>query len=467
MQLLHSPARTRAVFDDPNLLAHAGLAPLMAVAERAGLAESLAGVRPASPCGTNAAAKAACLVAGMAAGADSIDDMDLLRDGAMDTVFGGVRAPSTLGSHLRTYTWGNVRQLDAAHRQFTAVLAEDPRLLPGREELAFIDIDSTQHRVYGYQKEGAAFGHAKVHSKPVLVKGLNPLISIISTPLAAPVLGPVRLRGGNAGSARGAATLAAEAIGTARACGCTGKILVRFDSAYYTSAVIRTVRRKKAYFSVTVPMNSSIKAAIGRIPEDAWTAIAYPQAIWDDQLSCWVSDAEVAEIQYTAFASKKKSEQVTARLIVRRVRARNEKAAEGQGELFPVWRHHAVLTDSPFELVQAEGQHRDHALVEQVIADLGAGPLAHLPSGVFNANAAWLVIAAIAHNLLRAAGTRAGRRYAKARTATIRRDLIAMPARTARHGRGHLTLHLPEGHHREQSWLNLWTKACGPPARAA
>ena len=169
----------------------------------------------------------------------------------------------------------------------------------------------------------------------LLVKGLNPLISIISTPLAAPVLGPVRLRGGNAGSARGAATLAAEAIGTARACGCTGKILVRFDSAYYTSAVIRTVRRKKAYFSVTVPMNSSIKAAIGRIPEDAWTAIAYPQAIWDDQLSCWVSDAEVAEIQYTAFASKKKSEQATARLIVRRVRARNEKAAEGQGELFP------------------------------------------------------------------------------------------------------------------------------------
>ena len=310
-------------------------------------------------------------------------------------------------------------------------------------------------------------GHAKIHSKPVLVKGLNPLISIISTPLSAPVLGPVRLRGGNAGPARGAASLAAEAIGTAREAGCTGKILVRFDSAYYTSAVIRTVRRNKTYFSVTVPMNSSIRAAIGRIPEDAWTAIEYPQAIWDDQLSCWVSDAEVAEIQYTAFASRKKSEQVTARLIVRRVRARNDKAAEGQDELFPAWRYHAVLTDSPFELVQAEGQHRDHAIVEQVIADLGAGPLAHLPSGVFTANAAWLVLAAMAHNLLRAAGTRAGQRYARARTATIRRDLVAIPARTARHGRGHLTLHLPEGHHREQSWLNLWTDTSGPPARAA
>ena len=130
-------------------------------------------------------------------------------------------------------------------------------------------------------------------------------------------------------------------------------------------------------------------------------------------------------------------------------------------------RAHAVFTDSPFELIQAEGQHRDHAIVEQVIADLYAGALAHLPSGVFTANAAWLVIAAMAHNLLRAAGTLAGRRYAKARTATIRRDLVTMPARTARHGRGNLVLHLPAGHHREQAWQNLWTETSGPPARAA
>jgi len=131
-------------------------------------------------------------------------------------VFGGVRAPSTLGSRLRSYTWGNVRQLDKAHRGLTAALAEDPRLLPGRGELAFIDIDCVQERVYGYKKEGAAFGHAKVQGKSLLLKGLNPLISIISTPLAALVLGPVRLRGGSTGSARGAAGLAAEAIGTAR-----------------------------------------------------------------------------------------------------------------------------------------------------------------------------------------------------------------------------------------------------------
>ena len=132
-----------------------------------------------------------------------------------------------------------------------------------------------------------------------------------------------------------------------------------------------------------------------------------------------------------------------------------------------VWRYHAVFTDSPFELIQAEGQHRDHAVVEQVFADVTSGPLAHMPSGVFAANAAWLSIAAMAHNLVRAAGTLASLPFAKARGATIRRGLIAVAARTARHGRGHITLHLPEGWHREQEWLNLREAACGPPAAAA
>jgi hypothetical protein len=161
------------VFDDPNLLTHARLAPLMALADRARLPGLLAGVRPGGPCGVNAATKVACLLGGMAAGADSIDGMDLLRDGAMQTLFGGVRAPSTLGSHLRSCSWGNVRQLDRAHRGLLAALAGDGRLLPGRETLAFIDIDSTQKRVYGYQKEGAAYGHAKLAGKSLLVKGLN------------------------------------------------------------------------------------------------------------------------------------------------------------------------------------------------------------------------------------------------------------------------------------------------------
>ena len=467
MRLLHSLAKTRATFDDPNLVSYAGLVPVMALAGRAGLGDLVAEhVRPGGECGVNAHLKVPCLVAGMAAGADSIDDMDLLRHGAMSTLFGGVRAPSTLGSHLRSYTWGNVSQLEKAGREFLAELTRQAPLLPGAGTLAFIDIDSMQKRVYGHHKQGARFGHTKIQGKSLLVRGLNALAATISTPIAAPVIAATRLRGGNAASARGAASLAARAIGTARDCGCTGMIIVRLDSAYYNAAVISAIRGQGARFSVTAPMNASIRAAIAAIPEESWTAIRYPRAIWDDQLDAWVSDAEVAETGYTAFASKK-GQAVTARLIIRRVRDLNKQAAAGQDELFPAWRYHAVLTDSPFETVQAEGQHRDHAVVEQVFADITSGPLAHLPSGVFAANAAWLAIAAMAHNLVRAAGALASLPFAKARAATIRRDLIAVAARTARHGRGHIVLHLPEGWHREHEWLSLLASACGPPAAAA
>ncbi len=467
MRLLHSLAKTRASFDDPNLVSHSGLVPVMALAQRAGLGELVAEhVRPGGECGVNAAMKIPCLVAGMAAGADSIDDMDLLRHGAMGALFGGIRAPSTLGSHLRSYTWGNVAQLEKTGREFLIALARQAPLLPGADTLAFIDLDSMQKRVYGHKKQGAKFGHTKIQGKSLLVRGLNALAAVVSTPLSAPVIAATRLRGGNAASARGAASLAAQAIATARDCGCTGPVVVRLDSAFYNAAVIGAIRRNGARFSVTAPMNASIRAAIAAIGEDAWTPIRYPRAIWDDQLDAWISDAEVAEVQYTAFASKK-GQAVTARLIVRRVRDLNKKAADGQDELFPVWRYHAVVTDSPFELVQAEEQHRDHAVVEQVLADVTSGPLAHLPSGVFAANAAWLSIAAMAHNLVRAAGALASLPFAKARAATIRRDLIAVAARTARHGRGHITLHLPEAWHREHEWLNLLGAACGPPAAAA
>jgi Transposase DDE domain group 1 len=467
VRLLHSLAKTHASFDDPNLVSHAGLVPVMALALRAGLGELAARhVRPGGECGVNAAVKVPCLVAGMAAGADSIDDMDLLRHGAMTSLFGGVRAPSTLGSHLRCYTWGNVAQLEKAGREFLVNLAARAPLLPGADVLAFVDLDSMQKRVYGHNKQGARFGHTKIQGKSLLVRGLNALAATITTPIAAPVIAATRLRGGNAASARGAASLAAQAIGTAREAGCTGIIVARMDSAFYNAAVIGAVRRQGAFFSVTAPMNSSIRAAIGAIAEEAWTAIKYPRAIWDDQLGCWISDAEVAETRYTAFASKK-GQAVTARLIVRRVRDLNKQAAEGQGELFPLWRHHAVFADSPFELAQAEGQHRDHAVVEQVFADITSGPLAHMPSGVFAANAAWLSIAAMTHNLLRAAGALASLPFARARAATIRRDLIAVAARIARHSRGHLTLHLPEGWHRQHEWLNLLAAANGPPGAAA
>ena len=381
MRLSHDPLRISATFDDPDLVSRAGLVPVMALAERAGL-EALVRrhVTITAKTGVYPEIKAGCLVAGMAAGADSIEDMDLLRHGAMPDLFGGVRAPSTLGSFLRSFTWGNVRQLEAAGRELLAELARLTPLLPGADQLAFVDIDSMQRRVYGHKKQGAAFGHTKISGKTVLVRGLNALAATICTPVAAPVIAGTRLRGGSANTARGAASFTAEAIGAARAAGCAGTIVARADSGLYCAAFAGACRRAGAYFSVTARMDPAVTAAITSIPEGAWTAIKYPRAIWDDQLRAWVSDAEIAEIPYTAFTSRK-GQAITARLIVRRVRDLNKKAAAGQGELFPAWRYHPVFTDSPFQLAPAEEQHRDHAVVEQVFADWTDGPLAHLPSG--------------------------------------------------------------------------------------
>ena len=225
------------------------------------------------------------------------------------------------------------------------------------------------------------------------------------------MIAAARLRGGTANSARGAASLAAEAISAARQAGCTGQIVFRIDSAYYSAAVLGAIRAAGARFSVTVRMDPKIRAAIAGIGEDAWTPITYPRAVWDEDQNRLISDAEVAEVRYMAFAAKK-GKAITARLIVRRVKDLNRKAAEGQDELFTIWRYHALFTDSPFEMIQAEAHHRDHAIVEQVFADLTSGPLAHLPSGHFPANAAWLALAAICHNLTRA-GRLPGRRLVR------------------------------------------------------
>jgi len=173
-----------------------------------------------------------------------------------------------------------------------------------------------------------------------------------------------RLRGGNAASARGAASFATASVTTARGAGCSGTLVARADSAFYSAAFTGAVRRAGAFFSVTVRMDPKVKAAITAIEETAWTPIRYPRAVWDDQLRAWISDAQVAEVTYTAFTSKK-GRAITARLIVRRVRDLSPRAARGQGELFPAWRHHAIFTDSPFATLQAEEHHRGHAQVEQ------------------------------------------------------------------------------------------------------
>jgi hypothetical protein len=288
-----------------------------------------------------------------------------------------VRAPSTLGSFLRSFTWGNVRQLEAAGRELLAGLARRvPLLLPGAGQLAFVDIDSMQRRVYGHAKQGAAFGHTKIQGKTVLVRGLNALAATISTPQAAPVVAATRLRGGNANTARGAASFTAEAIGTARASGCAATIVARADSGLYCAAFTSACRRAGAHFSVTARMDPAVKAAIASIPEDAWTPIRYPRAIWDDQLAAWVPAPRSPR---------------------------------------PATRH------SPRRRARRS-------------------PPGCLASGY----------------------------HARARGTTIRRDLIDVAARTARHGRGHLTLHLPEGWHRQAAWLSLFQAGCGPPpARAA
>ncbi len=244
------------------------------------------------------------------------------------------------------------------------------------------------------------------------------------------MIAATRLRRGPTNSARGAGRLIADALVTARACGSRGLTILRADSAYYTHDVMAAAHRGGARFSVTARMNPAVIRAIAGIEPDAWVPIRYPNAVWDDDEQRLVSDAEVAEVPFTAFTSRPRREHVTARLIVRRVRRLNPASVPtGQGELFPAYRHHPVFTDSPLPMLDAEVCHRGHAVIEQVIGDLKAGPLAHLPSGRFTANAAWLVLAAIAFNLTRAAGCVASGSHARATTATIRAQLITVPTR--------------------------------------
>ena len=460
MRVSHSFPAISATFDDPNLVSCAGLAPTMALAQRAGLADLVADTLTLKAIGgVNAHLKVPALVAGMVAGADSIDDMDVLRHGGMGRLFTGVRAPSTLGTFLRTFTFGHVRQLDAVASRFLAALAKNATLLPGANQGCYIDIDDTIKATHGYAKQGAGYGYTGV-------KGLNALLAIVSTPLSAPVVAATRLRRGGTNSARGAARIVADALVTTKACGGSGLVTVRADSAYYGHDVIAAARRGGARFSITARMNPTVVKAISGIFESAWTPIHYPNAIWDEDEQRLVSDAEVAEVPFTAFTSRRQSDHISARLIVRRVRRLNTKSVpDGQGELFPDYRHHAVFTDSPLTMLQAEKSHRAHAIVEQVIADLKAGALAHLPSSSFSANGAWLALAAISFNLTRAAGAIASVFHAKATTATIRRQLIAVPGRLAKSAR-RLVIHLPKDWPWQDSWEGLFNAACGPPTPA-
>ena len=444
MQLSHTPAALSASFDEPNLLVSAGLVPALRLADKVGLPQLS---EKHLTTGANPGSKVMCLVAGMAAGADSIDDMDVLRRAGAAKVFAGVRAPSTLGSFLRGFTFGHVRQLDAvAARTLTALAANAP-LLPSIEQTCLIDIDDTVKPVFGPGKQGAQFGYTKV-------RGLNAQLATLSTTDSAPVIAATRLRRGAAPSSHGAVRMIRDAIATARRCGAGQNILVRADSAYCSSAIVAAVSKAGARFSVGMPLNSRVHAAIGQIPESGWTRIEYPWAIPDPDTGELISAAEIAEMPFTAFTSKPKAKHVSARLIVRRIPERN--TTKLQDPLFPAFRYHALFTNSTAELVEAESTHRGHAVIEQVIADLKNSALAHLPSGRFPANAAWLVCAAIAFNLTRTLGVIAGGQLRKATTATIRTRLINLPARIASSAR-RLTLRLPRDWTWAAHWQRLWT----------
>jgi len=477
MRLSHTAPVAAARFDDPNLVSAAGLVPVMRLAADAGLGE-LAGKLLTVPTdkGANAGGKVTALVCGMVAGADSIDDMALLRHGGMGRLFDRAYAPSTLGSFLREFRFGHVRQLDAVASRLLTALAGSSDLLPGAADpagLVCVDVDDSIIEVHGHAKQGASFGYTRV-------RGLNMLLATASTtgPAggSAPVVVAQRLRKGSSGSPRGAKRLVADALKTVKALreqdapegGALRPVLLRADSAFYGSPTIGAAVRAGAQVSVTVRMTPNIKAAIASISEDAWTAIEYTDAIRDEQTGELISSAEVAEVAFTAFGSRKQSERVAGRLVVRRIPDFNAPANPNQASLFELWRFHAFFTTTDpkvLDTVAADKTHRGHAIIEQVHADLKNSALAHLPSGKFMANSAWLVLAVMAFNLTRAAGTLAGGRLARATTGTIRRTLISVPARIASSAR-RLTLHLPQAWPWEIQWTELFTRTSSPPRRA-
>ena len=458
----HRFAASSAVFDDEHLVSCAGLVPVMTLAAQTGLPELLADKvyipAPKIKSGSaNPSPKLTTLIAGMCAGADSIDDLDLVRSGGMKSLFGDVYAPSTIGTLLREFTFGHARQLESVLRAHLGRLCQRVNLLPGADTQVFIDIDSLLRPVYGHAKQGASYGHTKIAGKQILRKGLSPLVTTISTPGSAPVIAGMRLRAGKANSAKGAGRMVAQAIATARAAGATGQILVRGDSSYGNRAVVGACQGHGAQFSVVMTRNTAIDRAIAAIDEAAWTPVRYPGAVRDPDTGDWISDAEVAEIAYTAFASTK--DRITARLVVRRV-----KDARYPEALFPVWRYHPFFTNTDLPTAEADITHRQHAIIETVFSDLIDGPLAHIPSGHFGANSAWVLCAAIAHNLLRAAGVLAGAAHVVARGATLRRRIVNIPARLARPQRRPI-LHLPSHWPWAQHWLALWRNTIGysPP----
>jgi hypothetical protein len=347
-------------------------------------------------------------------------------------------------------------KLDAVATRLVTGLHDRTSLLAGIDGPVLVDIDDTIIEVHGHAKEGSGYGYSGV-------RGLNALITTVTTGRAAPVIAGQRLRKGACGSARGAARMVADTVAAVRRLRSTesaGLVLLRGDSAFYGHLTVSAALRGGAQVSITVRLDPKVTAAIAAIGDDDWTPIEYTDAVYDETTGRWISRAEVAEIAFTAFSSKKANQQVRGRLVVRRIPDLNHRGDDGQATLFDTWRFHAFFTTSDLDTVTADKTHRGPAIIEQVHADLKDSALAHLPSGRFTANAAWLVLAVMAFNLTRAAATITGPALAKARTATIRRTLVTVPARIASSGR-RLTLHLPRNWPWETAWNTLFDKLFG------
>jgi Transposase DDE domain group 1 len=397
------------VFDDERAVSDAGIVLVATLAGRLGieeLARGLVRLRRDRPGAANAGRKVMALLFAIVLGADSIDDCDVLRAGRTRRLLGGwVPAPSTLGTFLRAFTFGHVRQLDKLLGE-TLARAWAAGAGPGDGRLV-IDVDSFVGEVCGRLKQGAAYGYTKV-------LGYHP---ILATRADTREVLHIRLRKGSANTSKGMLRFTDELIARIDRAGAGGVKLLRADSGFWSNKVFRRLEQAGWEYSIGVRMIKQIKEIVAEIPETAWQTVTdYPKD----------GEAQIAETVHGG-----------RRLIVRRTRLLG-----AQAELWPDWRHFCFITNRTHELYLVESEHRDHAVVEQVIADLKDQALVHFPSGHFYANSAWTVIAALAHNLLRWT-QQLGLPDTPVRAArTLRRWLLHVPGRLTRHARG-WTLHLP------------------------
>jgi hypothetical protein len=420
MRSSHSLDRIAATFDDKRLIDHAGLLLPATLAQRLGVGELVDSFVDlgAAEGRANVGDKLLTLVHSALAGGDCIDDADALRGGGTAAVLGHtVKAPSTLGTFLRSFRFGHVRQLDHVSR---ALLARAWGIGAGPGDGPFtIDVDSTICETYGLAKEGGSH-HTYTH-----VRGYHPLLAVAAG--TGDIL-HARLRRGNANTGRGAANFLAETVERVRAAGATGPLTLRTDAGFYSHAVVAAARKRKVRYSITIRQSPATRQLIEAIPESDWAPIPY-----------WMEGgADVAETTYTPFAGE--DDATAVRLIVRRTRP----TPGSQLALLTLYSYHAFITDREGDTLSLEADHRRHAEVENAIRDLKYGVgLNHLPSGKFGANGAWLVIQVFAHNLARWTA-RLALGAGIVTTKTLRRRYFNLPGRLTRSAR-RLTLHLP--HH--------------------